>query len=220
MSADDLYHYTTAEGLKGILEKQNLRATHYLHLNDSSEMGIFEAQILQRFFLEIRGLLSSDVLRFSGVNEFLLNQIASSQATMIYRTAIGQIDAISPLFMCSLCQHSSVHASHSGLLSQWRGYGASGGYCVVFDGPQLIVMLEKLEDRKKFASLQHKQVEYVSPFEERNLDRLDGLASQLFKSKFNASCGLKELDTLGVKSIPFDDGDDLSKLDWLMHMST
>lgn len=32
-----LYHYTTQEGLPGILEKQRIRAMHLRHLNDAGE---------------------------------------------------------------------------------------------------------------------------------------------------------------------------------------
>jgi len=32
-----LYHYTTQEGLLGILEKASIWATHYRYLNDASE---------------------------------------------------------------------------------------------------------------------------------------------------------------------------------------
>lgn len=37
-----LYHYTTLEGLKGILETQTLWATHFEFLNDSSELSTFK----------------------------------------------------------------------------------------------------------------------------------------------------------------------------------
>lgn len=35
---EKLYHYTTAEGLKSILEGREFWATHVAHLNDSSEL--------------------------------------------------------------------------------------------------------------------------------------------------------------------------------------
>lgn len=36
--SDELWHYTTAEGFKGIIESQKLWATHAKYLNDSSEL--------------------------------------------------------------------------------------------------------------------------------------------------------------------------------------
>ena len=38
----ELHHYTTYDGLKGIFETRTLWATHYSHLNDSSELRVLE----------------------------------------------------------------------------------------------------------------------------------------------------------------------------------
>src|SRR5687768_18046789 len=42
----ELYHYTTAAGLKGIVESQQLRATHIAYLNDGEEhTGFFDRRL-------------------------------------------------------------------------------------------------------------------------------------------------------------------------------
>ena len=41
----NLYHYTTWEGLQGILETQTLWATHYKFLNDYSEIILFKDKL-------------------------------------------------------------------------------------------------------------------------------------------------------------------------------
>ncbi|MFO1205708.1 MAG: hypothetical protein U1E63_08295 [Burkholderiales bacterium] len=41
-----LYHYTTAEGLKGIVESQQLWATNIAYLNDAEEhIGFFDRRL-------------------------------------------------------------------------------------------------------------------------------------------------------------------------------
>ena len=42
---DTLYHYTSMDGCRGIIETQTLWATHYQHLNDSSELKRFAATL-------------------------------------------------------------------------------------------------------------------------------------------------------------------------------
>jgi hypothetical protein len=41
-----LYHYTTWEGLLGILKSRTLRATHYRFLNDCSEIILFRDRLV------------------------------------------------------------------------------------------------------------------------------------------------------------------------------
>ncbi len=49
----DLWHYTTAEGLKGILSSQTLWVTDYRYLNDSSEF-IYSKQIIRGSLIRYR----------------------------------------------------------------------------------------------------------------------------------------------------------------------
>ena len=39
-SYPELHHYTSYAGLSGILESQTIWATHFFHLNDSSEVSL------------------------------------------------------------------------------------------------------------------------------------------------------------------------------------
>lgn len=43
-----LYHYTTASGLKGILDRHTLWATHYKLLNDTSEIEHMKRAPIER----------------------------------------------------------------------------------------------------------------------------------------------------------------------------
>ena len=46
-SHPELFHYTTLNGLRGILENGSLWATHYSHLNDSTEIDFVQAALVQ-----------------------------------------------------------------------------------------------------------------------------------------------------------------------------
>jgi len=48
-------------------------------------------------------------------------------------------------FIASFCSHTGdqKYVREHGLLSQWRGYGRDGGYCVVFDTAMLAKLLVK-----------------------------------------------------------------------------
>jgi Protein of unknown function (DUF2971) len=218
MGGGELFHYTTAEGLKGILKSQNLRATHYRHLNDSTEMGVVTSRIVFKFYDELNSFFRSNSAQFGKLNDTLLDQYANKQAKMMYQVSIDQVDAMSPVFMCSLCRHTAEDAWRSGVLSQWRGYGSVGGYCLVFDESEMLKLFDKLEDRQKFSSLQHKLIQYIETEQEIDISRLDGLATELYKNKFNNFCAKGETDNADLNLVPFEGSSSVERVDQLLHM--
>ncbi len=203
----------------GILKSQNLRATHYRHLNDSTEMGVVSSQIIFKFYDELSNFFQSNPVQFKKLNHTLLDQYANRQAKTMYQVAIDQLDAMSPVFMCSLCRHTSEDAWRSGVLSQWRGYGSVGGYCIVFDEAEMLKLFDKLEDRKKFSSLQHKLIQYIETEQEIDLVRLDGLATDLYKNKFNSFCTTGTTDHSDLNLVPFEGSSSVDRVDQLLHMA-
>jgi hypothetical protein len=108
-----LYHYTTAEGLLGILQSGTLRATDVRHLNDRRELIVSYDLLVQMLQHP-----NSSINLHSGVG-------SSLAATMIDYQDEPQIGP----FSVSFCDASD-------LLSQWRGYGR-GGYALGFSSDQL-----------------------------------------------------------------------------------
>ena len=106
-----IYHYTTAEGLAGILKEGALRATNFSFLNDPSEVQYGKEFALR--FLET----SDDSPR--GPYTDLINQI---------RLAL-EAKVVSESYVA--CFSALVDD-----LSQWRAYGmaATERYCIGFDG--------------------------------------------------------------------------------------
>ena len=58
-----LYHYTTWDGLLGILQTQTLWATHYKFLNDFSEFAMMREKFIEHLFPIVREKYSEIVER-------------------------------------------------------------------------------------------------------------------------------------------------------------
>ena len=114
-----LHHYTTADGLKGIIENNQLWATSAYFLNDSAEItygyGVLK-EVLDDWLAKnprpegsVTLGLARGLYRFFG--EDLLNR-----------------NMIRPIYLACFCEDDN-------LLSQWRTYGQSGGYSLGFGVP-------------------------------------------------------------------------------------
>lgn len=139
----ELWHYTTATGLIGILNSRQLWATNIYFLNDAEEYsGFFDYRL-------------SNIAR-SGIDEALKSFSKTNTGQELIRSKGGL--APTTVWLESLVHGSmrrSTHASpayitsfcpaisDSGMLSQWRGYGQDGGYAIVFRTKELSDLLQK-----------------------------------------------------------------------------
>jgi hypothetical protein len=107
----ELFHYTTATGLLGILNSRTLWATEVPYLNDASEF-----RYAGELFDEAVSKLNPGTLSLSGWKRVL------------------SIDGVLDSFAC----HVACFCEEGDLLSQWRAYGGNGtGYTLAFDVPKL-----------------------------------------------------------------------------------
>jgi hypothetical protein len=119
-SNDLLWHYTTPEGLMGIIESNALWATDIFYLNDSAEFmhGINIArEIIKQKISSLDGDEKKHLGRFDGDLSF-----------------IGP-DHNSSVYVCSL---SKVEDE----LSQWRAYCRGGGFSIGFPRQGLIEAIQ------------------------------------------------------------------------------
>jgi len=124
----ELYHYTTATGLNGIIADDCIWATHYQFLNDSSEVHRFRPELVRRIMAHTSGMPQSNV-----------EALVKTMYDELYGG--GETPARGEAFITSFYgirpdQRDSYERAH-GLLSQWRGYGQGGGYAIVFDTAKL-----------------------------------------------------------------------------------
>lgn len=137
-----LYHYTTMEGARGIIESQSLWNTHYKFLNDASE-GTHAYSILSDIMypyvkkevdkLIDNGAIDADTL--IAEHGSLKDIILEETETLV---SIPLKLAGKDIYVTSLCgETEDNYVNENGLLSQWRGYGADGGVAIVFDTAKL-----------------------------------------------------------------------------------
>jgi len=120
-----LFHYTTVEGLKGIVEETELWATSAYYLNDSAEV-IYGYGVL--------GEVLKDWMSNCGLPELSLSLGVARQLQDGFGNHLLNRKIINPIYVACFCEDGN-------LLSQWRTYGQSGGYCLGFtafgEGPVL-----------------------------------------------------------------------------------
>ena len=114
-----LYHYTTAEGLKGVIEKDELWATSAYYLNDSTEI-LYGYRLLDL-------ALEKWLKRAAPSKDSISRGFTGSLRRWFGYDALER-NVITPIYLTCFCEEDN-------LLSQWRAYGSSGGYSIGFRVP-------------------------------------------------------------------------------------
>ncbi|MEQ8391153.1 MAG: DUF2971 domain-containing protein [Thalassospira sp.] len=139
-----LYHYTNQRGLLGILETQDLYASSYRFLNDAQEIYYFHdlaSDVLlpvfkehSKRFLQMAPQAKTSVELLGGTDQVArndLNAFLSNLFKVSFSSVEGRPENVHP-FVLSFCGHKDEYERRNGQLSQWRGYGAGGGYALEF----------------------------------------------------------------------------------------
>jgi hypothetical protein len=105
-----LYHYTTAEGLQGIITSKSVWASDYRFLSDTAEFN-YGLSIFEKIFDRLVKELPSDVV---GVIKDL------------EKDNFATPDFPFSVLIASFCERDD-------LLSQWRGYNGAIGYAIGFN---------------------------------------------------------------------------------------
>jgi len=153
----ELFHYTSAGGLAGILRSQSLWSTHWQYLNDAGELRHFSER-LPSLLKGARLAAAEECARnrdgfkewaeSQGGIEYLVDvevqgRVQAFQDSVVCPNPTGQIFEF---YMTSFCTPEGTYEevrSH-GLLSMWRCYG-NGGYALVFDTVELERLLREEE---------------------------------------------------------------------------
>lgn len=153
----ELFHYTSHEGLVGILNSRSLWATHYKFLNDTSELQIMRTELKERLFPFIKqnvvnafrkaNVTMKNKMRKAGGPILLARSETNRIVDVFYAMAFedtASSTAMAVPFITSFCAHTTDqgYEQQNGLLSQWRGY-ANGGYALVFDTKKLTEFLKR-----------------------------------------------------------------------------
>ena len=116
----ELYHYTTTQGINGIISNKCLWLTESSYFNDRQEI-IYGLEQFQIGFL-------TKALELSGQDDAMKNTVF---APLNRRCSDENISDNKSIFMISFCENGD-------LLSQWKGYTAFGkGYSISIDPNQI-----------------------------------------------------------------------------------
>ena len=140
----ELFHYTGAEGLKGIIGSQTLWATHYSYMNDRQEITEFKPRLLDYLKPQIDAYIESmiatnpanrNLIDRNGGKDKILAEITPNLISGIFRAFLGegQVPPFSEPYITSFSTTTDSNVAKHGLLSQWRSYGQDGGYAISFD---------------------------------------------------------------------------------------
>lgn len=139
-----LYHYTSAEGLKGIIESNELWATSAYYLNDSAEM-FYGYNVLKEVLDQ---WLSKASHCEDSISLGLAQQLRKSFEDLFEKRLLK------PIYLTCFCEEDN-------LLSQWRAYGQSGGYSIGFSVlPRVGVFGERLAPEPNIYTCRWTKVEY------------------------------------------------------------
>ncbi|HEX4852867.1 DUF2971 domain-containing protein [Arenimonas sp.] len=148
-----LMHYTTSEGLKGIVESGSLWASNAKFLNDSEETVHYLNTRLPEFVREVAEDFIKDC-KIDRTKSAAINKLGGSEALVARATSLlvdhlkaRTLQYIDP-YILSLSSPASELISRNGLLSQWRAYGSDGGYAIKINTEKFWSLLR--EEEKKF----------------------------------------------------------------------
>lgn len=146
---DVIFHYTTVDGLLGILNDGVLRATHYRYLNDVKEIvGFLDEELPNLFrgpvFEQLKKIHGQDIIKTNEINkrggiESCCNQIVEE----LINSTKESFERVNEPFITAFCGADSEHIKQNGLLSQWRGYGSDGGYAIAFKTAEIEKLLKQ-----------------------------------------------------------------------------
>ena len=150
-----LYHYTTWDGLVGILKNQSLWATHHRFLNDYSETILLKDRLIELAKPVIREESRKVIdgypdqkqifkhIEIKGGFDAMVDHDTKVLVTRMYEA----LPSDGP-YVTSFCGESKdKYINANGVLSQWRGYVQDGGFALVFDTSRLESLLEKEFER-------------------------------------------------------------------------
>lgn len=174
---DTLFHYTTAQGLIGIFDSQEIWGTAYYCANDEEELSaghlVLKQAVRERAF-QLKKANDARAVLFARRGANIMDYAEGFEDRVV---AFAK-DALTAYISC-FHKPSAAEDFHHGLLSQWRGYGVDGGYALQFSRSKLEAALESAnrEDKLDY-SLNDVHYSTNSPLAKTVLDHKDAFLSE------------------------------------------
>jgi hypothetical protein len=149
-----VYHYTTWDGLLGILKTRSLWATHYRFLNDYSEVVLFRNKLIEFLLPYVSKEYNKITMESPNAKRRIEEDGGVTRA--VEHDAEVFVDSMyratgDEIYVASLCgEHRDGYVNRNGLLSQWRGYGMGGGLALEFETDGLEKILNREAERYQY----------------------------------------------------------------------
>jgi hypothetical protein len=180
-----LFHYTTAQGLLGIIEDHCLFATHADFSNDSSECKLVLPYLKKNLAAEYARLIpklidlkimDQNIMREHG------NALFENEAQNSVNAMLESVNEMAPYFITSFCIHDERDYEYSnGLLSQWRSY-ALGGFAIEFDELEINELNKEERDGWCYQGIITDTVAYEDHEARVKPDRFKGMAGAFLRT--------------------------------------
>jgi hypothetical protein len=197
-----LFHYTTADGVIGIVQNQCLFATHADFLNDSTECRAILAVLLPRLEAQLRDavpkLIERGLIHPSIIAEYG-DTLYRQEAEKMLQAMVQAANNTAPFFICSFCIHAAGTQTYEhGLLSQWRGY-ARGGFAIEFDELEIDKLNQAERGQFRYQGILTNKIAYRDHDKQVDAEAFAGLAGILLKNLFPENTS-EISDILGAKT--------------------
>jgi Protein of unknown function (DUF2971) len=120
-----LFHYTDARGLIGIVQSRALWATHAEFLNDAQELRFGRETLHRALMRRSREVMPRDPSDLGPDYSRATIMRSAADALRTRSRRRFQADPSHAVYVSCFCAEDD-------LLSQWRGYGAAGGFAIGF----------------------------------------------------------------------------------------
>jgi hypothetical protein len=181
-----LFHYTTAEGLIGIIRDRSLFATHAGFSNDASECTLLTPHLTKIVAAQFKELLPQ-ALGITDPDKELFGDMTyfyEGEAEKALRAMLSSVNNVFPYYITSFCVHDRMGDEYKhGLLSQWRGY-ARGGFAIEFDELELDALNKEEQDRWRYLEILSNAVSYTDHEKKIDPAEFSGMGGALLRETF------------------------------------
>ena len=141
-----LYHYTSVDGLYGIIENKNIRLTNISYLNDSKELVLATIKFKSHMREMVENLkINNEATELSIFNGFQSNKEEDKflpQNHFFAELLIDYIEGYLDKMLSAPAIYTASFCEKGNLLRQWMAYCSNGGYSIGFDRQMLKTSIE------------------------------------------------------------------------------
>ncbi|MBQ6979648.1 MAG: DUF2971 domain-containing protein [Clostridia bacterium] len=137
----ELYHYTSLQALKSIIENKTIRLTDYRFLNDKTELK-YSIEVLHKYLLELK-----DKLKYY---DKIIKDLSDLEKGITYTYNVKRVEKekilLEPAYHNDTKFYILSMTDKSDDLALWSGYGKTG-CCIKFNSQKLFDFFYRIRDR-------------------------------------------------------------------------